>query len=221
MNLALFDLDYTLLAGDSDHAWGQFLVEEGVVDGDVFRRKNDAFWAQYKAGTLDIHEYLAFALAPLAGKTPADMKPLHDRFMTRKIEPMISRAARELVDRHRDDLCAIVTATNSFVTEPIAARFGIGTLIGCDVELVDGVYTGRSAGLPSFREGKITRVEQWLQSMGKKMTDFERSYFYSDSLNDLPLLEVVSHAVAVNPDATLRDHAATQGWPIIYLDSRA
>ena len=217
MNLALFDLDYTLLNGDSDFAWGQFLVEEGVVDGVEFKRKNEAFWAQYKAGTLNINEYLAFALEPLTGKSPAEMKPLHDLYMTKKIEPMIGDAAKELVAKHRGDLCAIVTATNSFVTSPIAERFGVATLIGCEVEISGGKFTGKPTGLPSFREGKITRVEQWLASMGRRIADFDRSYFYSDSLNDLPMLKIVSHPVAVNPDDTLREQASSLGWPIIKL----
>jgi len=217
MNLALFDLDYTLLNGDSDHAWGQFLVDAGMVDGEVFKRKNDAFWAQYKAGTLNVHEYLLFALSMIAGKTPAELKPLHDRYMAEKIEPMVTPAALALVDKHRNDLCAVVTATNSFITGPVALRFGVPHLIACVAEIADGRYTGKVAGVPSFREGKITRVEQWLAGMGKKLGDFERSYFYSDSLNDLPLLSVVNHPVAVNPDATLRDHALTQGWPILSL----
>jgi len=217
MNLALFDLDYTLLNGDSDHAWGQFLVEAGMVDGDVFKQKNDAFWAQYKAGTLDVHEYLAFALSMIAGKTPAELKPLHDRYMAEKIEPMVTAAALALVAQHKDDLCAVVTATNSFITTPVAARFGVSHLIACVAEIAAGRYTGRVSGEPSFREGKVARVEQWLAGMGRKLADFERSYFYSDSLNDLPLLSVVSHPVAVNPDATLRDHALTQGWPILSL----
>ncbi len=217
MNLALFDLDYTLLNGDSDHAWGQFLVDAGVVDGNEFKTRNDAFWTQYKAGTLDVHEYLAFALSMIAGKSPAELKPLHDRYMAEKIEPMVTRAALALVDRHKDDLCAVVTATNSFITTPVAARFGVPHLIACEADIADGRYTGRVAGLPSFREGKVTRVEQWLATMGKTLADFERSYFYSDSLNDLPLLSVVTHPVAVNPDATLREHALTQGWPILAL----
>ena len=217
MNLALFDLDYTLLNGDSDHAWGQFLVDAGVVDSEVFKLKNDAFWAQYKAGTLDVHEYLAFALSLIAGKTPAELKPLHDRYMAEKIEPMVTAAALALVEQHKDDLCAVVTATNSFITAPVAARFGVPHLIACVAEIADGRYTGKVAGVPSFREGKVTRVEQWLATMGKKFADFERSYFYSDSLNDLPLLSVVSDPVAVNPDATLREHALTQGWPVLVL----
>ena len=217
MNLALFDLDYTLLNGDSDHAWGQFLVDVGLVDGEIFKKKNDAFWAQYKAGTLNVHEYLAFALAMLKGKTPAELKPLHDRYMKEKIEPMVTATALALVAKHNDDLCAVVTATNSFITTPVAARFGVAHLIACDAEIADGRYTGNVSGTPSFREGKVTRVEQWLATMGKKMSDFERSYFYSDSLNDLPLLNVVTDPVAVNPDATLREHALTQGWPILAL----
>jgi HAD superfamily hydrolase (TIGR01490 family) len=216
-SLALFDLDYTLLSGDSDHAWGEFLAEVGVVDGQSYRRQNDAFWAEYKAGTLDINAYLRFALQPIAGKTDADLASLHNQFMQLKVEPMITSAALALVEKHRTDLCAIVTATNAFVTRPIAARFGIEHLIACDVEVVDGRYTGNPTGLPSFREGKVTRVEQWLATLGHSMQDFESSWFYSDSLNDLPLLRRVTHPVAVNPDATLRQFATEAGWPILDL----
>lgn len=217
MNLALFDLDYTLLNGDSDHAWGQFLVDAGLVDGEEFKKKNDAFWAQYKAGTLNVHEYLTFALSMIAGKTPEELKPLHDRYMAEKIEPMVTPAALALIERHKDDLCAVVTATNSFITGPVATRFGVPNLIACVAEIAEGRYTGKVTGVPSFREGKVTRVEQWLATMEKKLSDFDRCYFYSDSLNDLPLLNVVNHPVAVNPDATLREHALTQGWPILAL----
>ncbi len=217
MNLALFDLDYTLLNGDSDHAWGQFLVDCGLVDGEDFKKKNDAFWTQYKAGTLNVSEYLDFALSMIAGKSPEELKPLHDRYMAMKIEPMVTQAALALVDRHKNDLCAVVTATNSFITAPVAARFGVPNLIACDAEIADGRYTGKVSGIPSFRDGKVIRVEQWLATMGKTLADFERSYFYSDSLNDLPLLSVVSHPIAVNPDATLREHALTQGWPVVSL----
>ena len=217
MNLALFDLDNTLLHGDSDHAWGEFLVDEGMVDRAEFRRNNDRFYAQYRAGTLDIQEYLRFALAVIAGKGDDTLMPLHHRFMQKKIEPMITAAALALVAYHRHDLCAIVTATNAFVTQPIAARFAVPHLIACDVEKVDGHYTGRPIGVPSFREGKVTRVQQWLAGMGKSLGDFDKSFFYSDSLNDLPLLEVVSHPVAVNPDATLRVHAEARAWPVISL----
>lgn len=217
MNLALFDLDYTLLTGDSDHAWGEFMIEEGVVDGDEYKRRNDFYWGQYKAGTLDIREYLAFTLASIAGRSAAELAPLHRRFMARKIEPMVEPKALALLEKHRDDLCAIVTATNAFITAPIAARFGVPHLIACDVEVVDGRYTGRPIGEPSFRDGKVSRVNKWLGDMdtaGKKLADFDRSYFYSDSHNDLALMQAVSHPVAVNPDDSLLAHAKTHGWPV-------
>lgn len=215
MNLALFDLDYTLLTGDSDHAWGEFLVGEGLVDGVEYARRNDFYWSQYKAGTLDIREYLAFTLASVAGKSATELAPLHQRFMTTKIEPMIGDKARALLTRHAGDLCAIVTATNAFITAPIAQRFGVAHLIACDVEIVDGVYTGRPIGEPSFRDGKVTRVAVWLKAMGKSLNDFERSFFYSDSHNDLALMNAVTDPVAVNPDDKLRAHALAHGWPII------
>ena len=218
MNLALFDLDYTLLTGDSDHAWGEFLVDEGVVDGAEYKRRNDFYWGQYKSGTLDIREYLAFTLASIAGKSVVELKPLHQRFMAKKIEPMVGSKALALLANHTDDLCAIVTATNAFITAPIAQRFGVPHLIACDVEIIDGRYTGRPTGEPSFRDGKVTRVNQWLNTMGapgKKLTDFDRSYFYSDSHNDLALMEAVTHPVAVNADDSLRAHAEARGWPIV------
>lgn len=214
-SLALFDLDYTLLSGDSDYAWGQFLAEQGLVDSVEHARKNDEYWAQYKAGTLDIDAYLRFALTAIAGKTDAELAPLHERYMRDKIEPMISEAAMALIRQHSDDLCAIVTATNAFVTRPIARRFGIESLIACDVEMIDGRYTGAPTGVPSFREGKIIRVERWLADMGKRIEDFENSWFYSDSLNDLPLLERVNRPVAVNPDPTLRAVAGKNNWPVM------
>ena len=215
MNLALFDLDYTLLTGDSDHAWGQFLVEEGLVDGAEYARRNDYYWGQYKAGTLDIREYLAFTLASIAGKSTAELAPLHQRYMTKKIEPLIGAKALALLANHSKDLCAIVTATNAFITAPIAQRFGVAHLIACNVELVDGRYTGLPIGEPSFRDGKVKRVHEWLAAMGKEVADFDRSYFYSDSHNDIALMEAVSDPVAVNPDDSLRLHAQTHGWPII------
>ena len=215
MNLALFDLDYTLLTGDSDHAWGEFLVEEGVVDGAEYKRKNDFYWAQYKSGTLDIREYLAFTLASIAGKSAAELVPLHQRYMAARIEPMIGPKALALLANHAEDLCAIVTATNAFITAPIAARFGVSHLIACDVEMVDGRYTGRPIGEPSFRDGKVTRVKQWLGTMGRQLQDFDRSYFYSDSHNDLALMNAVTHPVAVDPDDSLKAHAQANGWPVI------
>ncbi len=217
MNLALFDLDYTLLNGDSDHAWGEFLVAEGAVDGKLYKEKNDAFWQQYKAGTLDIEEFLSFALAPLSKYPLEQLNAWRARYLETRIEPMITPEALELVASHRGDLCAVVTATNAFVTAPIAARFGIKHLIACDAEMVDGRYTGKPTGVPSFREGKITRVQQWLAGMGRALGDFERSFFYSDSQNDLPLLKMVSHPVAVDPDVTLRAVAVERAWPIMSL----
>ena len=215
MNLALFDLDYTLLTGDSDHAWGQFLVEEGLVDGAEYARRNDYYWGQYKAGTLDIREYLAFTLASIAGKSTAELAPLHQRYMTKKIEPMVGAKALALLATHTNDLCAIVTATNAFITSPIAQRFGVAHLIACNVQVVDGRYTGLPIGEPSFRDGKVRRVREWLAAMDKEIADFDRSYFYSDSHNDLALMEAVSDPVAVNPDDSLRLHAEKHGWPII------
>jgi len=217
MNLALFDLDNTLLRGDSDHAWGEFLVERGMVNSDEFRAKNDEFYSQYKAGTLDINAYLSFALSAIAGKTTDEIAPLHALFMQTKIESMILDASWTLLEKHRNDLCVIVTATNHFVTAPIAQRLGVPHLIACDVEIVDNRYTGRAIGTPSFQAGKVVRVEAWLKSMGKSLADFEHSFFYSDSLNDLPLLNVVNRPVAVDPDPTLRAHAKAHGWPIISL----
>ena len=215
MNLALFDLDHTLLTGDSDHAWGQFLVEEGLVDSAEYARRNDYYWAQYKAGTLDIREYLAFTLTTIAGKSMAELVPLHQRYMHQKIEPMVGAKALALLATHASDMCAIVTATNAFITAPIAQRFGVEHLIACNVEVVDGRYTGLSIGEPSFREGKVRRVHEWLAAMNKEVADFDRSYFYSDSHNDLALMEAVSDPVAINPDDSLRSHAEKHGWPII------
>jgi HAD superfamily hydrolase (TIGR01490 family) len=217
MNLALFDLDNTLIRGDSDHAWGEFMVEEGIVDADEFRRKNDEFYAAYRDGTLDINAYLHFALSTIAGKTAEELAPLRQRFMHKKIAAMMQSASYALLAAHRADLCAIVTATNAFVTEPIATAFGVPHLIACEVEKQGDRYTGRPRGLPSFREGKVTRVAEWLNGMGKSLGSFEKTFFYSDSLNDLPLLKLVSHPIAVDPDPTLRAYADAAGWHVMSL----
>ncbi len=222
-NLALFDLDHTLIPTDSDHEWGRFMIKLGLVDAESFKRQNDRFYADYKAGTLDIHAYLAAALAPLARHPRAQLDAWHEQYMQEVIRPAMLPAALELVHRHREagDLCCIVTATNAFVTRPIADAFGVETLIACEVETVDGHpasdLTGRATGVPSFREGKIARTEAWLASLGKTLADFERSYFYSDSHNDIPLLAKVTDPVATNPDDTLRTHAREQGWRILDL----
>jgi len=219
MNLALFDLDNTLLACDSDYEWGQFLVDRGVLERASYEAQNAAYFEQYKAGTLDIHEYLGFALRPLAEHSPEDLARWHDDFMRTRIAPMIGDAARALVRSHlkRGELCAIVTATNSFVTAPIARAFGITQLIATEPESRNGRFTGRVAGTPCFREGKIARVDAWLAAMGRPLAQFDESAFYSDSHNDLPLLERVSRPVAVDPDPQLADEAASRGWPVISL----
>ncbi len=217
--LALFDLDQTLLPIDSDYEWGCFLGRIGGVDPVRYEARNRVFYEQYKAGTLVIEEFLAFALEPLAAHEPSVLDGWHRRFMAEVIEPALRPQARALVDRHRDrgDLCAIVTATNDFVTAPIARAFGIEHLVATRAERIDGRFTGRSAGTPSFREGKVVRVEEWLRGLGLDWSSFDQTWFYSDSSNDLALLEHVSHPVAVNPDTRLRERAAAQSWPVMDL----
>ena len=221
MHLALFDLDNTLLSGDSDYEWTQTLVSKGVLDRDTFEQRNLEFFEQYKAGVLNIYEFLDFQLQSLANNQRADLEVWHAEFMETRIRPMISKKARDLVKRHQEsgDLCALVTATNSFVTGPICLEFGIPHLIATIPAQENGEFTGKPRGLPSFREGKITRVEAWLESMGMYWSCFERSWFYSDSLNDLPLLAQVSDPIAVDPDSTLRAHAEASGWTILNLHS--
>lgn len=219
-DLALFDLDHTLLPIDSDFEWGQFLVREKVVDADAYQRRNEAFFAQYQAGTLDPVEYLEFALGTLAGFTPDDLRDLQARYMRDVIEPAIRPQALALVRRHQDagDLVAIITATNAFVTAPIARLFGVEHLIAARPELDGrGHPTGRLAGTPTQGQGKVTHMHAWLAGLGRPFDSFERSYFYSDSHNDIPLLSVVSHPVATNPSAKLNQHATALGWPLLHL----
>jgi HAD superfamily hydrolase (TIGR01490 family) len=219
MRLALFDLDNTLLAGDSDYEWGQFLVDRGVLERAAYEAQNRAYFDQYVAGTLDIHEYLGFALRPLAQHSPAELDRWHAEFMATRILPMVGDAARALVRRHLDrgDLCAVITATNSFVTAPIAREFGVSHLIATEPEARNGRFTGRVAGTPCFREGKVRRLDEWLASRGRALGDFGESVFYSDSHNDLPLLERVSRPVAVDPDEQLLGTARERGWEVISL----
>ncbi|MFN3749793.1 MAG: HAD family hydrolase [Thiobacillus sp.] len=219
MKLVLFDLDNTLLAGDSDYEWGQFLIAKGAVDGAHYEAKNRAFYEDYKAGRLDIHAFLAFALRPLATHPRAELVAWRAEYLETRIKPMITQAARDLVNRHLDeaDPVAVITATNRFVTEPIARELGIPHLIATDPEEIDGRFTGKVAGTPCFREGKVVRLAQFLDSRGTRLEDLETSWFYSDSHNDLPLLEKVRHPVAVDPDPTLAAHARDRGWPVISL----
>ena len=218
MKLALFDLDNTLLAGDSDFEWAQFLIERGVLDREVYEARNQEFYDQYKAGTLDIHEFLDFQLKPLARHLRTVLDAWHREFMARKILPIVRDSARALVERHRGELRAVITATNSFVTAPIAREFGIEHLIATEPERAsNGEFTGQVTGIPCFREGKVQRLSAWLESQGCTLDSFDESWFYSDSLNDLPLLVRVTHPVAVDPDDTLRAHAQAHGWPVITL----
>ncbi|MEI8009747.1 MAG: HAD family hydrolase [Candidatus Nitrotoga sp.] len=219
MNLALFDLDNTLLSGDSDFEWAQFLIEQGALDRELFEAKNLAFYEQYKAGTLDIHEFLDFQLKPLSRHTRNVLDGWRDNFMQNKVRGMVTVAAQDLVAKHRatGDVCVIITATNSFITSPIAQEFGVEHLIATEPEERDGEFTGCVVGVPCFREGKVARLESWLAQQGWGWESFSDSYFYSDSLNDLPLLKKVRHPVAVDPDETLRSYAEQHGWPILAL----
>ena len=221
MRLALFDLDNTLLACDSDYEWGQFLVDRGVLEREAYEEQNRVYYEQYVAGTLDIHEYLGFALRPLAAHTPQDLARWHAEFMRSRILPAITAPARALVREHagRGDLCAIVTATNSFVTAPIAREFGVAHLIATEPEMRDGRYTGRVAGTPCFREGKVRRLDEWLAGQSRRLADFAERFCYSDSHNDLPLLERATRPVAVDPDERLAAEARRRGWPVISLKS--
>jgi HAD superfamily hydrolase (TIGR01490 family) len=219
MRLALFDLDNTLLSGDSDFEWAQFLIEQGVLDREVYEARNIEFYQQYREGTLDIHEFLDFQLMPLSRHPRGQLDAWHQEFMRRKIRPLMLPRARALVADHlsRGDLCAIITATNSFVTTPIAREFGIEHLIATEPEEMAGEFTGRVRGIPSFREGKVVRLEAWLAARGLGWGSFSESWFYSDSLNDAALLGRVTNPVAVDPDDGLREHARRQGWTIISL----
>ncbi len=217
MRLVLFDLDNTLLSGDSDFEWAQFLMDQGVVDRELYEARNQKFYDQYKAGTLNIHEFLDFQLMPLSRHSNEQLKQWHTEFMETRITPIITQKARDLVDGHRHDARVIITATNSFVTGPIAREFGIEHLIATEPEELNGSFTGKVRGTPSFREGKITRLDAWLAERELPWESFSETWFYSDSLNDIPLLSKVSHPVAVDPDETLKDHAIKKDWMIISL----
>jgi HAD superfamily hydrolase (TIGR01490 family) len=219
LNLALFDLDNTILAGDSDYNWSRFLIQEGYLDGAIHAEKNEKFYADYKAGTLDIYAFVEFQFKPLARNPRIVLNQLLKKYVEEVIKPMITEKARALVKRHQDegDLIIVITATNSFITKPIAELFGIENLIGTDPEEKEGEFTGKVSGLPSFKEGKVTRLESWLKGKNLSLASFENSYFYSDSHNDLPLMQKVTHPVAVDSDDVLSEYAKSNGWPQISL----
>lgn len=214
--LAIFDLDNTILAGDSDALWGQFIAQHGHVNKEEYERENLRFYEAYKAGTLDIYEFLAFSLKPLSQLDMAELSRLHQRFMQDCILPIISQQARNLVNQHREkgDVLLIITATNRFITAPIAKEFGIENLLATEAEIINNQYTGQVSGTPCFQEGKVTRLNEWLQQTGYTLED---SYFYSDSHNDIPLLEIVSYPIAVDPDTKLEEYALQKAWEILRL----
>ena len=216
MGLALFDLDNTLIAGDSDHLWGNFLVAEGLVDPDRHKALNEHYYQQYQQGQLDIDEYLSFALGPMAGMTPEALSLLQNKFLKAHVEPILLDAAFDLLQAHRikGDILVIITATNTLVAQPIADRLGVEHLIGCEAQLKDGQYTGKPRGIPSFGKGKVQRIKAWC---AENQTSLKGAVFYSDSNNDLPLLREVTQAVAVDPDDVLRREAQKCGWEIISL----
>ena len=217
--LTLFDLDHTLLAGDSDYGWGQFIVRHGLVDAADYEQRNAAFYADYQAGRLDLVAYLEFSLEPLTRYSMDELAAWHRRFMVESIEPIMTAASHRLVGERlaAGDVVIIITSTNRFITEPIARAYGVGNLIATDPEIRDGRFTGRVEGIPAFREGKVARLHDWLRARGQRLDDFAQSWFYSDSTNDLPLLDVVTNPVAVDPDPGLRNIADTRGWPVITL----
>lgn len=216
MSLAIFDLDNTLIGGDSDYLWGEFLVKNRLIDADHYRRENERFYEQYKDGSLDIYEYQAFSLKPLSQHPFNQLLAWHDEFMRQMIEPILLPKAHALIAAHKEQghRPLIITATNSFITRPIGVKLGIHELIGTDPEMENGRFTGRVAGIPSFQGGKVTRLHDWLKQHNE---DLEDSYFYSDSHNDLPLLELVTHPVAVDADPRLTAVAAEKGWKQISL----
>jgi HAD superfamily hydrolase (TIGR01490 family) len=216
VGLALFDLDNTLIAGDSDYLWGCFLVEQGIVDGSHYERENRRFYDQYRVGELDIYEFLDFQLRPLAEHGLASLQQWRKQYVEEKISPILLPKAHELIDRHRQqgDTLVVITATNRFITAPIVELYDIPHLLATEPELQDEQYTGRVAGTPCFQDGKVERLGDWLADNQQSL---DNSWFYSDSHNDLPLLNKVTHPVAVDPDEILEQHARDHDWPVISL----
>ena len=219
MNLAIFDLDNTLLNGDSDYNWSLFLIKKGILDQSIYEQKNEEFFKDYQTGSLDIDAYAEFQFKPLRENERLFLNDLRDEYVATVIRPMITKKAKDLVNEHRSqgDQLLIITATNSFITKPIAALFGIEELIGTDLEEINNQFTGKIKGVASFQEGKVTRLNEWLDDKHLTFAQFDKTFFYSDSKNDLPLLRIVSHPVAVNPDATLNTEAKKNNWPILSL----
>jgi len=216
VSLAIFDLDNTLIADDSDYLWGQFLVDQGIVDKNHYESANAKFYDDYKQGTLDIVEFLRFSLKPLADHNPEQLYQWRAQFIEQAIKPLMLNAAQQLIDKHKDrgDTLLVITATNRFVTEPIVRLYGIENLLATAPEFIDGRYTGGFNGIPCFQEGKVKLLEAWLKDSSETMRD---SWFYSDSHNDLPLLKLVDNPVAVDPDEKLTEFASAANWPIISL----
>jgi len=219
LNLAIFDLDNTLLNGDSDYNWSLFLIKKGILDQSIYEQQNEEFFKDYQTGSLDIDAYAEFQFKPLRENERLFLNDLRDEYVATIIRPMITEKAKDLVNEHRSqgDQLLIITATNSFITKPIAALFGIEELIGTDLEEINNQFTGKIKGVASFQEGKVTRLNQWLDEKHLTLAQFDKTFFYSDSKNDLPLLRIVSHPVAVNPDATLNTEAKKNNWPIMSL----
>lgn len=224
MKLAIFDLDNTLIAGDSDHGWGEFMVAEGLVDPVAYKKANDQFYADYERGELDMEAYLNFSLQPLTRFEPAELAQLHEKFMRETIDPMRLPAATDLLQQHRTagDYLLIITSTNDFITAPIARSLGVDHLLATTAEFRDGRYTGKICGTPCYREGKVQRLQQWLQHAPQHgfSGNLQGAYFYSDSINDLPLMQRVDNPIAVDPDAALRQFAEQHSWPVISLRGR-
>ena len=216
MKLAIFDLDNTLIGGDSDYLWGEFLAEQGHVDGAIRQQQNRHYYAEYKAGRLDIHDFLEFQLQPLAGVDPEILDQLREQYLEEKVQSILLDKSFKLIADHRQQghTLLIITATNSFITQPIAELMGVSNLIASEAEMKDGRYTGKPIGIPSYAEGKVTRLNAWLKENNYQP---DETWFYSDSHNDLPLLRIVNHPFAVDPDDILREEATRQGWPIISL----
>ena len=219
MNLAIFDLDNTLLNGDSDYNWSLFLIKKGILDQSIYEQQNEEFFKDYQTGSLDIDAYAEFQFKPLRENERFFLNDLRDEYVATIIRPMITEKAKDLVNEHRSQgyQLLIITATNSFITKPIAALFDIEELIGTDLEEINNQFTGKIKGVASFQEGKVTRLNQWLDEKHLTLAQFDKTFFYSDSKNDLPLLRIVSHPVAVNPDATLNTEAKKNNWPIMSL----